>query len=147
VTIYGHVSTYDYVVELAVMSKQEMPIPIKIVVAILLTSVVVVAGGTYLDMYELTIDEPYDYSIHLADLIWLAIICWVSRDLAIKKKDVRLTIIGVGIVIVGFNIWEFIEYGSSNMLYAGIIEAIMYLIILVILNLPNTKQWIADENS
>lgn len=124
-----------------------MPNSIKIVLTILFASVIVVAGGTYLDMYELTIDEPYDYSIHLIDLFWLAMISWISWDLAVSKKDIRLTIIGVGVVIVGFNIWEYIEYGSSNMFYAGIIEAIMYLTILMILNLPNTKQWFANENS
>ncbi len=128
------------------MSTLNMPKPIKIVLAILFSSVFVVAGGTYLDMNELAVDEPYDYSIHLADLFWLAIICWISWDLAVKKRDIRLTIIAVGIVIVGFNIWEYVEYGSTHMLYAGIIEAIMYLLILIILNRPNTKQWITDES-
>ena len=105
------------------------------------------AGGTYLDMHELAMDEPYNYIIHLADLFWLVIICFISWELAIKKNDIRLFIVAVGVVIVAFNIWEYIDYGSTNMLYAGIIEAIMYLAILVILSLPKSKQWIADEIS
>ena len=53
----------------------------------------------------------------------------------------KALIILVGLVIVGFNIWEYLEFGSTYMLYAGIIEAVMYLCILATLNLPTAKQW------
>lgn len=124
-----------------------MPNSIKIVLFMLFISVFIVAGGTYLDMRELTIDEPYDYTIHSADLFWFAIICWVSWDLAVKKRDIRLTIIFVGLVIIGFNIWEYVEYGSTYMLFAGIIEAVIYSIVLVVLNFPSVKQWYVEKNS
>jgi len=124
-----------------------MPITIKSVLVLLFASALIAITGTYLDMELLSDDGSYDPYIYTIDIVWFAIIGWVAWDLCIKKKDIRLTLILVGLVIIGFEIWDFIEYGFSKSNIAYGVEVAMYVAMLLLLNNPISKAWYASENS
>lgn len=124
-----------------------MPITIKSVIALLFLSAFVAATGTYLDMGLLSDDGSYDPHIYTIDLFWLAIISWVAWDLSVKKRDIRTTLILVGLVIVGFEAWDYIEIGFSKSNLAYGVEVAIYVAMLSILNTSNAKEWYSNQNS
>jgi hypothetical protein len=124
-----------------------MPVPIKFVLILLFTSSVIAITGTYLDMELLSDEGIYDPYIYAVDLVWFAIIGWIAWDLGIKRKDIRLTLILVGFVIVGFEVWDFIEYGFSNSNFVYGVEAMTYIAMLLLLNNPISKEWYSNEDA
>jgi hypothetical protein len=123
-----------------------MPITIKSVLFLLFLSAFVAATGTYLDMEILSDDGSYDPYIYTMDILWLGIIAWVAWNLSVKKRDIRLTVILVGLVIIGFEVWDFIEFGfsSSNLAYG--VELALCVGMLGMLNTAKAKEWYSDQN-
>jgi hypothetical protein len=103
------------------------------------------ATGTYLDMNLYTSGGAYNPYFYLIDLFWLLIICWISWSLGIKKQDIRLSIVLVGIVIMGYNTSDYLDYGLSNSLYAYITEGLIYVVMLILLNKPSAKEWCSNK--
>jgi hypothetical protein len=71
----------------------------------------------------------------------------VAWNLSIKKKDIRPSLGWVGLIILGFEIWDYIEFGFSNSNYAYALEFAVYIIMLILLSKPKAKEWYIRENS
>jgi len=134
---------------MAFLVKEEwfLPKQIKLALCLLFLSAFVAAIGTYLDMSYFSEDGSYNQYIYLVDIFWLAIICWIAWDLGKKRKDVRLTIMLVGIIIIGFNVWNYVEMGISHGLYAYSLETVIYALVLILLSKKLSKEWYTKEHS
>jgi hypothetical protein len=118
-----------------------LPKEIKVSLFLLFFSAFVTAFGTHLDMDFYSDDGSYNPYIYAVDIFWLAVISWVAWDLVKKRSDIRATVLVVGLLIVGFNIWDYIDYGLSDGLYAYILESFIYIGMLFLLNTKSAKAW------
>lgn len=87
-----------------------LPFDIKKAVFALVISCVSTLLAVYFDgleMKEISFDNPL---ILGTNLIWALVVAWIIWDL-LKGKDIKLTLILVGAVMLAFVAWEMYEYG------------------------------------
>jgi hypothetical protein len=103
--------------------------------------------GVYLDgvaIEELGFSDPF---ILGTNIIWVLVIAWMLVDLLLRRKDIRRTIVLVGVVMLAFLIWDLVEFrfGLTQVFYA--IELAMFVLVFVFLRSDASRAWYASKSS
>lgn len=118
-----------------------MPKVVKISIFLLIISCCVTILSSFLIFGVFAdYDSFYNY-IFILDILWLFIVLWIISDLSRNKKDIRLTLFAIFIVLIFFLLWDYVDYGISPDLILHIIEALIYVLTIVLLSQPTAKTW------
>jgi len=121
--------------------KTKIPKEIINTALVLLLALVSTFTGTYLDMGFYTESKGYDPYIYSIDIIWALIVFWLIWDLIIKKKDLRIILLILSVIILILSIWNTYEYGFLYSTITGIFELGLYLWAYYMLASDGAKLW------
>lgn len=119
-----------------------MPREIKIVVVLLLLSSAIPFLVTYLDSLEYLDNDNYSTLLNTVDIFWLCIVLWIVWGIK-NHANHRFTTMAVGLVILGFLIWDYIDFGFSISQPFSLLEAIIFFISWYILGKEKSRNWCA----
>ncbi len=121
-----------------------MPFDIKKAVFALIISCASTLLAVYFDgleMEEIGFGNPLIFGMNL---IWALVIAWVIRDL-LKGKDIKLTLIGVGAVMLASIVWDSYEYGFGKPQVFYVLELAMFVAAYIFVSSEESKNWRARK--
>jgi hypothetical protein len=91
---------------------------------------------------EISFSDPFTLGVNV---IWALIIAWIIWDL-LKGKDIKLTLMLVGAVMLGSLVWDYIEFGFavSQVFYA--VELLMFTLAYFLVNSKNSIAWYSSKS-
>ena len=78
-------------------------------------------------------------------LIWVVIIIWIVWDVVKNRKDIRITLVIVSIIMFGATLLDLL---ASEFMFARVfdgIELVLWLIAFLFLNTRESKDWYAQN--
>jgi len=117
-----------------------MPKNLKTSIVLLILSCVSCLIAVYIEGKELGESFFEDPFIAGFNIIWVLVIIWLIYDL-IKGKDISVTLILVGFVMLGSILFELYEFGFGNAHYFFISELSLFIITYLLLNTSSSKEW------
>ncbi|MDH3493917.1 MAG: hypothetical protein OEM82_10230 [Acidobacteriota bacterium] len=118
-----------------------MPIQIKAAVAALILSCISSLVALYFHEIEAT-GFGYSDSWSLgASILWVAIIMWLIWDVVKNRKDIRVTLVIVSIIMFAATALDVLaaDFGLAQTFDA--FEFVLWLVAFVFLNLASSKEW------
>jgi hypothetical protein len=122
-----------------------LPNSIKLAALSLVVSLFSSLAAVYLDglVYEeLSFGNPL---ILGTNALWSLVIIWLMWDL-IHKKNIRLPLIFIGLIMLFFIVWDIIDYGFELVRWLYILELVFILVAYACLQSPESRIWLAEEN-
>jgi hypothetical protein len=103
--------------------------------------------GVYFDGIEIDGLGFNDPLILGTNIIWALVVAWMIVDLLYRRKDIRLTILFVGVVILAFLVWDLVDFGFglAQLFYA--FELAMFVLAFVFLRTDASRTWYATKSS
>ena len=128
-----------------VMSKKEkatMPLTVRLVAIALVISLASTLTAVFLEGQEydgMGFTEPL---ISGTNIIWALVVVWMLWDL-FRKRNIESSLLFIGIVIVVFTAWNFIDFGFSLPLMFYLVELLMFVISYVLIRTQQSRKWFA----
>lgn len=122
-----------------------MPLDIKKAAIALIISCVSTLIAVYFDgleFEELSYSDPFTFGINS---VWALVIAWIVWDL-IKGKDIKLTLVLLGVIMFAALIWDFIEFGFSVALIFHVVELLMFILAYVLVKSEESKVWYLEKD-
>ena len=122
-----------------------MPSDIKKAAIALIISCVSTLVAVYFDgleIEELSFTDPFTLGINI---IWTLIIAWVIWDL-LKGKDIKLTLVFVGAIMLASLIWDISEFGFGMAQFFYVLELLMFIAAYFFVNSKESKSWYLEKN-
>ena len=113
---------------------------IALVISCVSTLVAVYFDG--LDFEEISFSDPFTLGINI---IWALIIAWIIWDL-FRGKDIKLTLLLVGAIMLASLIWDISEFGfgMAQLFYA--LELLMFVAAYFFVNTKEGKSWYSAKS-
>jgi hypothetical protein len=90
-----------------------------------------------IEIKEIGFDNPLIFWTNLA---WVLVVAWIIWDL-LKGKDIKLTLILVGLVILASIGWDTHEYGFGLPQLLYVFELVMFIATYFFVNSNESKSW------
>lgn len=117
-----------------------MPSDIKKAALALVFSCISTLTAVYFDgleFEEISYSDPFILGINV---VWALIIAWIIWDL-INGKDIKLTLVLVGAIMLISLVWDFSEFGfgMAQVFYA--VELLMFAVAYFLVSSKESKAW------
>jgi hypothetical protein len=96
-----------------------------------------------LDFKEIGFDDPFTLGINI---IWTLIIAWIIWDL-FRGKDIKLTLVLVGIIMLSSLAWDIVEIGFGIAQLFYVLELLMFVAAYFFVSTKESKSWYLAKNS
>ena len=122
-----------------------MPSDIKKAAIALIASCISALIAVYfngLEIKELSFNDPFTLGINI---IWALTIAWIIWDL-FKGKDIKLTLVLVGAIMLSSLIYDYIEddFGIAQVFYA--IELLMFVFAYILVKSEESRAWYSGHD-
>ncbi len=117
-----------------------MPSDIKKSAVVLVISCISTLLAVYFDGFEFPEVSYSNPLIFGMNLIWALIIVWIIWDL-LKGKDIKLTLIFVGVIMLFSLVWDFFEFGFGIAQGFYVVELLMFVIAYFLVNSKESRAW------
>ena len=122
-----------------------MPSDIKKAAIALIISCISTLIAVYFDgieYEEISYSDPFTLGINI---VWTLIIAWIIWDL-LKGKDIKLTLILVGAIMLASLSYEWFEYGFgiAQIFYA--VELLMFVFAYFLVKSKESRAWYSENN-
>lgn len=119
-----------------------MPTDIKKAAIALLISCISTLIAVYFDGLEfedLSYNDPFILGINI---VWTMVIAWIIWDL-LKGKDIKLTLLLVGSIMLVSLVYEFIEFGFGLPQAFYALELLMFVFAYIMVRTQASRAWYA----
>ncbi|WP_275270516.1 hypothetical protein [Limnobacter sp. P1] len=113
---------------------------IALVISCLSTLIAVYFDG--LDFEEISFSDPFTLGINV---IWTVIIAWVIWDL-FRGKDIKLTLVLVGVIMLASLIWDVSEFGFGMAQLFYVLELLMFVAAYFFVSTKESKSWFSAKS-
>jgi hypothetical protein len=117
-----------------------LPFDIKKAIFALISSCVCTVFGVYFDgleMKEIGYNNPLIFG---TNVIWVLLVAWLIWDL-LKGKNIKPTLIGVGVIMLASVIWDIYEYGFGKPQLFYVLELAMFIATYIFVGSKESKTW------
>ena len=129
------------------MNKEEFILPsdikkaaIALVVSCISTLIAVYFEGLEFD--EISFSNPVTLGFNIT---WTLIVGWIIWDL-FKGKDIKLTLVLVGVIMLAALIWDFIEFGFAAAQVFYTVELLMFVLAYFLVKSEQSKAWYSAKS-
>lgn len=91
---------------------------------------------------DISFSDPFTLGINI---IWAFIIAWVIWDL-FRGKDIKLTLILVGAIMLASLIWDISAFGFGMAQVFYVLELIMFVAAYFLINTKESKLWYSEKS-
>ncbi len=95
-----------------------------------------------LDFEEISFSDPFTLGINV---IWTVIIAWVIWDL-FRGKDIKLTLVLVGVIMLASLIWDVSEFGFGMAQLFYVLELLMFVAAYFFVSTKESKSWFSAKS-
>ncbi len=95
-----------------------------------------------LELEEISFSDPFTFGINV---VWTLIIIWIIWDL-LKGKDIKLTLLLVGAIMLVSVVWDFVEFGFSVAQIFYIIELLMFMSAYFLVKSKESAEWYSAKS-
>lgn len=123
-----------------------MPTDIKKAAIALIISCISTLLAVYfdgLDVEEIGFHDPLTLGMNI---IWTLIIAWIIWDL-FRGKDIQLTLVLVGIIMLASLAWDVAEYGFGLAQFFYVLELLMFVAAFFLVSTKESKAWYLAKSS
>lgn len=131
---------------MSIESQSGMPATVKAIVVALFISLVATLIAAYLEGQEFEGMGFGDPLISGTNFIWALVVVWMMWDL-FRKRNIELSLLFVGIVIIAFTIWDFIDFGVSLSLLFYVVEFLMFAVSYALIKTEQSKLWLSSSKT
>ena len=122
-----------------------MPSDIKKAVIALVISCISTLIAVYFDGLEydgISFNDPFTLGINI---VWTLVIAWIIWDL-IKGKDIKLTLILVGAIMLAALLYDWYEFGFSTAHIFYAIELLMFGFAYYLVKTKQSRVWYSEND-
>lgn len=94
-----------------------------------------------LEFEEIGYSDPFILGFNI---LWVLIIAWIIRDL-FKGKNIKLTLILVGLVMLVFTAWDTLDYGFGMAQAFYVMELLFFIVAYFFVSTKESKAWYAEK--
>lgn len=118
-----------------------MPLTIRAIALALLASLAANLIATWLEGTEFEGMGFSDPLIFGTSFVWTLVVIWILWDLY-RGRNIELSLLFVGLIIIVFAVWDFHDYGISLSLIFYLIEFTMFLGSWFLIRAPQSRRWL-----
>lgn len=95
-----------------------------------------------LEFEEISFKDPFTLGINV---IWALIIAWIIWDL-FRGKDIKLTLILVGAIMLASVVWDISEFGFGMAQIFYVLELAMFVVAYLFVGSEESKAWCLEKS-